>query len=309
MNETSVSVVIPAYNAAGTLGRAIDSVLNQAVPIHEIIVVDDGSSDGSADVARAYGTSVKVIQQANSQTAAARNRGIEEATGTFIGFLDADDFWEPQKIECQLAIFAKHTNVAVVGGRFYSQLPGAARRVHEIRSDRFYDQPLRCSGSQAFMIGTMLWTGMVLVRRSALQTERFFPGLEPAEDRDLWVRLAAKHVVYLDSQPLATAVLEPDGISRSNIADDCTKMLKVIDRNQSMLGVPSRMLWKSYVRYRWAAVDPSPSASLPLLFKSFACWPLRLTLPSMKPFGLLKRLLYLLKQSLAGLGQSKGVSP
>jgi glycosyltransferase involved in cell wall biosynthesis len=64
MNETSVSVVIPAYNAAGTLGRAINSVLNQAVPIHEIIVVDDGSSDGSADVARAYGPAVKVIQQA-----------------------------------------------------------------------------------------------------------------------------------------------------------------------------------------------------------------------------------------------------
>jgi len=158
------------------------------------------------------------------------------------------------------------------------------------------------------MIGTMLWTGMVLVRRSALQTERFVSGLEPAEDRDLWVRLAAKHVVYLDSQPLATAVLEPDGISRRSIADDCTKMLQVIDRNRSMLGMPSRMLWKSYVRYRWAAIDPSPSSSLPLLLKSFACWPLPLTMPSMKRFGRLKRLAYLVKQSLMSLGQPKGVS-
>jgi len=125
MNETSVSVVIPAYNAANTLGRAIDSVLNQTVPVHEIIVVDDGSSDRTNEVARRYGPAVNLIEQANSRTAAARNRGIEAASGAFIAFLDADDFWEPEKTERQLAVFAKHPNVAVVGGRFFSQHPAA----------------------------------------------------------------------------------------------------------------------------------------------------------------------------------------
>ena len=299
ISTATISVVIPAYNAALTIRRALDSVLAQTVAPAEIIVVDDGSPDDLAQVVAAYGPAVTLIRQTNSRSAAARNRGIDAATGDFIAFLDADDYWEPGKLQHQLAVFESHPEIDVVAGRYFSETPGEDRCLNETRLGHLYDRPLQGSGSKAFLLGTLFWTGTVLVRRSTLDQDRFVSGLEPAEDRDLWVRLAAANTVWLASQPLATAVLEPGSISRSSIATDCTKMLEVIDRNARLLGAPSKQLWKSYVRYRWAAIDPSPANSLPLLLRSIIGWPLPLTgMPAMKPWGRFKRLVVLLKQSL-----------
>jgi glycosyltransferase involved in cell wall biosynthesis len=100
-----VSVVIPCYNSEAYLRETIDSAVNQTHPPREVIVVDDGSTDGSASVAEAYGDPVRVIRQENQRQAAARNRGIEEARGDFVAFLDADDLWHPEKLERQLPCF------------------------------------------------------------------------------------------------------------------------------------------------------------------------------------------------------------
>ncbi|HET9645560.1 MAG TPA: glycosyltransferase [Burkholderiaceae bacterium] len=99
MKPPAISVIIPAYNASATLGRAIGSVLEQTRPAHEIIVVDDGSRDGTAEVARHYGPRVQIVQQANAGPSAARNRGVEAATGDWIAFLDADDWYYPDRLE------------------------------------------------------------------------------------------------------------------------------------------------------------------------------------------------------------------
>jgi len=89
-----VSAVIPAFNRRDYLPRAIDSALAQTVPVDEIIVVDDGSTDGSAELVRSrYGSRVRVVRQANSGVAGARQRGIQEARGDWIAFLDSDDEW------------------------------------------------------------------------------------------------------------------------------------------------------------------------------------------------------------------------
>jgi glycosyltransferase involved in cell wall biosynthesis len=91
-----VSAVIPAYNRAQHIQRALDSVLAQTPAVHEIILVDDGSTDGTADVVEArYGPAVRVIRQSNTGVSGARRRGIEEATGDWIAFLDSDDEWTP----------------------------------------------------------------------------------------------------------------------------------------------------------------------------------------------------------------------
>ncbi|QDV40947.1 Putative glycosyltransferase EpsE [Stieleria neptunia] len=310
MSNPTVSVVIPAYNASATIARAIDSCLAQTVPLWQIIVVDDGSSDGLAEFVQSrYSDPVTLIRQANSRTAAARNRGLDAVTGDFVGFLDADDHWERDKIERQLSIFAAYPEVNVVAGRFYSQSPGLPPTLNESKSNRWYDRPLRASGADAFMLGTLHWTGTVLVRRPAIENLRFISGLEPAEDRDLWIRLAANNTVYLDSQPLATAVLEPGSLSRGSIEVDCSKMLEVIQRNRSLLSLPSRLFWTSYVRYRWAAMDPQPSTALPMLMRSVAGWPLPFAgMPAMKRLGRLKRLLVLLRQSMMRPNQPEGVS-
>ena len=97
-NDFSVSAITPAYNAAGHLSRAIASVLAQAFAPLEIIVVDDGSTDDTFDVAASLGPPVRVVRQENAGAAAARNRGVSESRGDFVAFLDSDDEWRPASI-------------------------------------------------------------------------------------------------------------------------------------------------------------------------------------------------------------------
>ena len=102
-----VSALIPTYNRRTHVIRAIDSVLAQTSLVDEIIVVDDGSTDGSAEAVRSrYGSRVTLIQQKNSGVSAARNRGIREARGEWIAFLDSDDVWSPTKLERQFEALA-----------------------------------------------------------------------------------------------------------------------------------------------------------------------------------------------------------
>ncbi|MBK6741672.1 MAG: glycosyltransferase family 2 protein [Hydrogenophilales bacterium] len=100
------SVVVPAYNAAGTIAETLDSILRQSVPPAEIIVVDDGSTDATAQVARARDPLVTLISQTNRGCGAASNTGIARVTTDYIAFLDADDIWLPDKARRQLAAFA-----------------------------------------------------------------------------------------------------------------------------------------------------------------------------------------------------------
>lgn len=93
------SVIIPAFNAAATLARAIESVGSQTWPAHEIIVVDDGSSDASAEVALRFGAAVRLIRQPNRGVSMARNAGAAAATGDWLAFLDADDWYAPDRIK------------------------------------------------------------------------------------------------------------------------------------------------------------------------------------------------------------------
>ena len=101
----STSVIIPAFNCERYLGEAIESALAQTRPPSEIILVDDGSTDGTAAVARRFGDAITVLQQPNGGIGAARNLGIARSNGAFLAFLDADDIWETHKLELQWAAF------------------------------------------------------------------------------------------------------------------------------------------------------------------------------------------------------------
>src|SRR5215470_4562642 len=105
MTAPLISCIIPVFNGERYLREAVDSILQQGYRPLEIIVVDDGSRDGTAAVAASYGEQLTYLRQANAGPAAARNLGLSVARGEFIAFLDADDLWHPEKLACQMARF------------------------------------------------------------------------------------------------------------------------------------------------------------------------------------------------------------
>jgi cellulose synthase/poly-beta-1,6-N-acetylglucosamine synthase-like glycosyltransferase len=171
----TVSVVIPAYNAAATIAAAIESVLAQTRPPEEIIVVDDGSKDETSAVVELFGPAVRLLRQANAGCGQARNTGAREARGTWLAFLDADDLWLPTKLERQLPETAD-PRIAVVVCRKYSE------------------EGLLLGRRLAF---DDLWTqndaivSSSLVRRSAFEQAGGFWTLRACEDYHLWLRLTA----------------------------------------------------------------------------------------------------------------------
>jgi len=112
------SVVIPAFNAAATLVRAIESVRAQSWPAHEIIVVDDGSTDATADVARQFGGAVRLIQQPNSGVSVARNAGAAAASGDWLAFLDADDWHARDRIKLHAEWIAEDATLDCLTGDY-----------------------------------------------------------------------------------------------------------------------------------------------------------------------------------------------
>lgn len=107
----TVSVVIPCHNAAPYLRETFRSIAAQTVPVDEVVFVDDGSTDGSAEVARSAGVPVVIVEQPNRGVGAARNEGIRRASGDLIALLDADDVWHPDKIRKQVEYFDRHGDV------------------------------------------------------------------------------------------------------------------------------------------------------------------------------------------------------
>lgn len=255
MNPPDVSVVIPAYNAAATLSRAIESVLAQTHPAGEIIVVDDGGADDLEAIRTRFGDRVTWIRQPNGGASSARNRGIDAACGELIAFLDADDYWEPTKLETQVGWFVRRPELGVCGARHYGQPPGGQRRLSAVKIGRFpqYDRVVTLLGRDAFDAACCLWTGTVVVRRRLLDGVRFETGLEPAEDRDVWIRLVRTSPMVHLSEPLATAVFEPGSLSRTAVDRDCGNMMRIVERSWEQLGSRGHRRWRGRVLRRWAA--------------------------------------------------------
>ncbi|WAC25129.1 glycosyltransferase family 2 protein [Blastomonas sp. SL216] len=124
--SASISVVIPAFNAGRFLADALASVASQSMPVAEILVIDDGSTDDCAAIAEDWGASVRAIRQPHSGAASARNHGARLAENALLAFLDADDVWQPGKLAAQLAALdGRHTDAVAFGFcREFSDPPG-----------------------------------------------------------------------------------------------------------------------------------------------------------------------------------------
>jgi glycosyltransferase involved in cell wall biosynthesis len=132
--RSTVSVVIPAYNARKYLSAAVESVLAQSRPADEIILVDDGSTDDTVAVAESFNSRVVLLRQANAGAGAARNLAIQHASGDCIALLDADDLWHPEKLALQMAMIETQPAIDIVFGsvrQFYSPELGYPQEAHD----------------------------------------------------------------------------------------------------------------------------------------------------------------------------------
>jgi glycosyltransferase involved in cell wall biosynthesis len=251
-----VSVIVPAFNAAGTISRAVDSALAQARPPDEIVVIDDGSPDADslAGALARYGERVTLLRGPNGGAAAARNRGIDRAAGDLLAFLDADDYWEPDHLRQQAAVFERFPEVGLSCALAYFQSGGQPKEPQANWPAQIFDRPFAPRGSDALLQATRTWTSTVVIRRSVLGPDRFATDLTTAEDRDLWLRIISRTQVYMHSARLATGVLEPGSLSRSDVDVDCRNMLRVVRRYPDILSSAEMRRWEAYVYRRWASV-------------------------------------------------------
>lgn len=180
----SVSVIIPCYNGAAFLREAIESALGQLPAPGQVIVVDDGSTDESVDIARSF-SEVDVIAQPNCGVSAARNAGLAQARGEFVVFLDADDILLPGALAAGAAALAAEADrVMVYGGTEIIDAVGGHLR--------YSDQPIRAVTARMIFLGTHPVCSQSMLRRDAVVgAGGFRSGLAYSEDMELWLRLAA----------------------------------------------------------------------------------------------------------------------
>jgi glycosyltransferase involved in cell wall biosynthesis len=206
--DVSVSVVIPMYDAAPWIGEALASVAGQSRPVHECLVVDDGSTDDGASIVRAFAVSspcqVRLISIEHAGVSAARNAAIEASTGEFVAFLDADDVWAQDKIERQVAAMQRSDAVMCTTG--CAMFDTETRRVSGIFSnDRASARhPDRAIRRWLALEGNGLAIGSTaLVRRAALdQVKEFDTRVSVCEDLELAVRLLEVGSILIDREVL-----------------------------------------------------------------------------------------------------------
>lgn len=211
-----VSIIMPAYNASSTIQETLQTILQQTYENWELVLIDDGSQDNTCElVALINDNRIHLYREENKGSALARSQGTELAQGKYITFLDADDHWEPNKLEAQVELFQRlHPSVGMIHSNyvefdhkgFYSPKP--------LR----YCEKLKISGKiyEDLLIHNFIGLLTVIVKKEVIdQVGVFDPIYTGAEDWDLWLRIAKLYeVAYLPS-PLARYRLNPHGQSKN----------------------------------------------------------------------------------------------
>ena len=198
------SIIIPLYNKAPYIRKALETVCAQTYRDYEIIVVNDGSRDDSAVVAESYlqhaeGICYTIISQDNAGVAAARNRGVKHASGQYMAFLDADDWWEPDYLARMAELIADYPQAGVYGCNYVYYKPGKTRVALNIPTG-YINYPKAYYEGSAMPI----WTGATIMPKTVLEEMGGFPlGIKLGEDFLLWAKTALHYKVAFLNEPLA----------------------------------------------------------------------------------------------------------
>jgi glycosyltransferase involved in cell wall biosynthesis len=193
----SVSVILPTYNRAVQLRRALASVLRQTYNDYEIIIIDDGSTDDTQAVVAAFNSSVPILYsyQANRGRSAARNAGIKMAQGTLVAFLDSDDLFLPDKLKLQTELMNQNNHY----GFTYTDSFGFSEEMHTLLAQNPFVMPIREGWIYPNLLrlsGTVITTPTVMARTSVLRDlGGFDEAMDTCEDLDLWRRIAKHYPV------------------------------------------------------------------------------------------------------------------
>jgi glycosyltransferase involved in cell wall biosynthesis len=226
--EPLVSVIIPVFNGERFLREAVESVLAQKYSPVEIIIVDDGSTDDTATVARSLPETVRYLHQTNHGPAAARNRGIEQAQGDLIAFADADDLWPSHKLELQLPYLIRDSKIDIVLGRI-QQVLLSETQAKEI-------------GDPAFSVNL----GSAVIRRSCFERVGLFDEtMRYSEDVDWFMRAreGAAAIMTIDAVTLFYRQHEQNmtrGKSTSEL-NVLKALKKSLDRRREQTGFASAL--------------------------------------------------------------------
>lgn len=198
------SVIIPLYNKAPYIKKALGSVLSQTFKDYELIIVDDGSTDGSYAIAKESleGSSIeyKLIQQENAGVSTARNNGVAASKGDYICFLDADDWWAPAFLERMNSFINDYPDAGIYGTNYY-YVKNGRQRVCVTTAETGYINYCKVYAEKLQM---PLWTGAVCIPRRVFEEFcGFSPQLKLGEDFDLWIKIALKYKVAFLNEPLA----------------------------------------------------------------------------------------------------------
>lgn len=202
------TVIVPLYNKAPYIERTLNSIVNQTFHDFELIVIDDGSSDGSEQIAAQflypYASYSKVIHQTNSGVAAARNKGVSIANGQYLAFLDADDWWESDFLENLAQLIERYPKAAMLGTGFYI-IKNGKKKVAPIGVPKEFESGyINYCQTYAKTLCMPISSSSVAVRKDAfIAVGQFRMGITLGEDFDLWIRLALKYPVALINKPLA----------------------------------------------------------------------------------------------------------
>jgi glycosyltransferase involved in cell wall biosynthesis len=189
---SQVSVIIPTYNRSWCLAEAVDSVLSQDFSGFELIVVDDGSADGTPQLLKGYGDALRVLRQDNHGVSAARNAGIAASHAGLIAFLDSDDLWLPGKLRRQVEFFASHPEALICQTEELWVKNG--RRVNPGKRHRKRDGMIFEPSLELCLVSP----SAVMVRRELFDGVGLFDEALPAcEDYDLWLRVSCRFPVHL----------------------------------------------------------------------------------------------------------------
>lgn len=194
-----ISVVIPLYNKATSIASTLECVLSQSFTDWEVVVVDDGSTDGSCEIVDAINDSrVRLIRQQNTGVSSARNKGVSESKGEYVAFLDADDEWVEDYLEKQFELTQKYPECDVFAMNYEFRDINGKKTSTIINKLPFnnLDDVLSNYFEVASYSHPPLWTSAIMVKKSALQSIGGFPqGIKSGEDLLTWARLACRYKI------------------------------------------------------------------------------------------------------------------